>query len=86
MEFKRVGIKSYSKCAMYRTRQLRPGTYISERNYFAGEKPKNLYSPWCFIAFAKTEREARANCRKHASSKGMIDAKQILKELGIPTS
>ncbi len=86
MEFKRVGLRSYSNCGKYRTRQLRPGIYISERNWHAQEKPIHLYAPWCFIGFAKTEREARANCRKHASSKPMIDAKEILKELGIPTS
>jgi hypothetical protein len=68
--------------------------YISERAWGSFEKPVKLYAPWCFIAFAKTEREARSHCRKHskskrqidAKSKRQIDAKQILEELGIPTS
>ena len=86
MEFKRIGTKSYSSCGIYRTNQLKPGLYISERAWGAFEKPVTMYAPWCFIAFAKTQREARSHCRKHANSKRQIDAKQILEELGIPTS
>ena len=72
---------------MYRTRELRPGLHISERAWGASDgKSRFLYAPWCFIGFGKTEREARDQCRKHANRKSMIDAKQILKELGIPTS
>lgn len=86
LDFKRVGINSVSMCGMYRTRQLRPGLFISERAWGAGEKSRFLYAPWCFIGFGKTEREARQQCRAHANRKSaMIDAKQILKELGIPT-
>ncbi|WP_157375552.1 hypothetical protein [Alcanivorax hongdengensis] len=86
MEFYKEGQFSYTKCGSYRTRELTPGLFISERAWGAFEKPIKLYAPWCFINFAKTEREARAHCRKHANSRRQLDAKQILTELGIPTS
>ena len=86
LKFRRVGIVSMSMCGMYRTRELRPGLFISERAWGAGEKSRFLYAPWCFIGFGKTEKEARNQCRQHALRKSQIDAKQILKELGIPTS
>jgi len=86
LKFRRAGLVSMSMCGMYRTRELRPGLFISERAWGPAEKSRFLYAPWCFIGFGKTEREARDQCRKHASRNSMIDAKQILKELGIPTS
>lgn len=86
MEFKRVGLKSYSLCGVYRTFELKPGLFIAERVYYVSERPQHLYAPWCFVAFARSERQARNNCRLHASAKPMTDAKKILQELGIPCS
>ena len=49
----------------YRTRQLRPGLFVSERTWFPHEKPAHLYAKaWCFVGFADSEEQAQTLCKR----------------------
>lgn len=65
LTFRRIHNRTYSLCGLYRTRQLRPGLFVSERTWFPHEKPAHLYAKaWCFVGFADTEEQAQTLCKR----------------------